>query len=343
MFFYKPTMKRYIINLIQLPGLLFMLARNIKIQKQFILRVLTPDIELSKANNDNTLDEHDFLKITRYYGLAVPAVLGEAFCLLRGRDMTNKERLAISYAGALTGLFDDFFDKRNLPESRILHLITNPYEVMCDNSNEALFLSFYKKTLENCSNPELLRSFFLKVFDAQKMSKKQCSNHITLAEVEEITFFKGGVSLQFYRSVFGETRNEAEDEMLYYAGGLGQLENDVFDVWKDYNEGIKTLPATTRKIEELKVAYLAAYQKVVCLLAESDYGRVQKKKFLRLFALIVSRGLICLNQLEKLQKLTCGNFEFQAYSRQQLVCDMEKPINVLRSFHYYATLKQVVS
>jgi hypothetical protein len=335
-------MMRYIINLIHLPGLLFALARDIKIQKCFIRRVLSHDIALSKANNDNTLNEHDFLKIERYYGLAVPTVLGEAFCVLRGRAMTSKERLAISCAGALTGLFDDFFDKRNLPENRILQFITNPYEVVCDNSNEALFISFYKKTLENCLSPELLKGYALKVFDAQKMSKKQCCDDITFSEIEDVTFLKGGVSLQFYRSVFGETHNEAEDKMLYYAGGLGQLENDVFDVWKDYNEGIKTLPTTTRKIAEIRLLYLYTYQRVASLLSKTTYCRKSKKRFLRLFALVVSRGMVCLDQLENLQESTGGEFKLQAYRQKQLICDMEKPINMLRSFYYYTKLSQVV-
>lgn len=335
-------MTRYIINLIHLPGLLFTLTRYIKIQQHFIRRVLLHDIVLSKVNNDNALDETDFRKITHYYGLAVPAVLGEAFCLLNGSAMNEKERLAITCAGALTGLFDDFFDKRNLPENRILQYITNPYEVVVDNSNEALFLTFYKKVLENCQDPELLKNYFLKVFDAQKMSKSQQSDDISLSEIEKITFFKGGVSLQFYRSVFGETSNEAEDRMLYYAGGLGQLENDVFDVWKDYNEGIKTLPTTCQKIAEIRLLYLYTYQRVASLLSKTTYCRKSKKRFLRLFALVVSRGMVCLDQLENLQESTGGEFKLQAYRQKQLICDMEKPINILRSFYYYTKLSQVV-
>jgi hypothetical protein len=63
--------------------LIIRIVRNIKAQRQFIQRTLAVDIEKSKQSKDNTLDDQDFRKITQYYGLAVPAISGEAFCNIK--------------------------------------------------------------------------------------------------------------------------------------------------------------------------------------------------------------------------------------------------------------------
>ena len=133
-------------NTFHTPGILLSLIRNIKRQQQFITETLGPELEAAKKNSDNTLDETDFKKITKYYGLAVPAILGEALCVLRGYPMTLQERLACTYQGASTGLFDDFFDKHDMPDERLKDFIKTPEKLVGKNSSEKLFLHFYRKS-----------------------------------------------------------------------------------------------------------------------------------------------------------------------------------------------------
>ncbi|PKO95177.1 MAG: hypothetical protein CVU14_12205, partial [Bacteroidetes bacterium HGW-Bacteroidetes-9] len=140
-------MKIYLSNLLHLPALLQLFAANAKRQKQFIRETVAIDIEESKVNIDDSLNENDFRKITNYYGFAVPAILGEGFCLLRGKEMTEQERHAMTYLGALTGLFDDFFDEKEIPEQHIKRLIEFPEKEIAKNANERLFVNFYLKAL----------------------------------------------------------------------------------------------------------------------------------------------------------------------------------------------------
>jgi hypothetical protein len=62
-------------------------------QKKYILESIHPIIETYTAVNDGSIEEEDIKKITDYYGLAVPAILGEAICILRNKEMTSNERL----------------------------------------------------------------------------------------------------------------------------------------------------------------------------------------------------------------------------------------------------------
>lgn len=69
------------------------LLSSIKKQHRFIATELDEILATAKRSNDGSLDASDFKKITHYYGLAVPAILGDSICALRGFKMTKKEKI----------------------------------------------------------------------------------------------------------------------------------------------------------------------------------------------------------------------------------------------------------
>lgn len=77
---------------ITLPRDLKNILNDLNIQRHFIQLHIHPITSSFMKLNDGTLDDRDIQKIFNYYGLAVPAILGEAFCLLNGTKMTERER-----------------------------------------------------------------------------------------------------------------------------------------------------------------------------------------------------------------------------------------------------------
>jgi hypothetical protein len=321
-------------RVITLPMLIRRFLVNSKKQKEFIKKTIAIDIQEIKKDNDKTLTDKDFKKITSYYGLAVPAILGEGFCLLRGKKMTYAERYKLTYMGALTGLFDDFFDEKNTDEHHIKELIDNPGELIANNSHEKLFIRLYEKVLDR-NNTLLVKEYLNKVFDAQVLSKKQKDSKIKEEDIKSITVEKGGTSILFYRCVFPEQIKESELKMLYHLGGLGQLENDIFDVYKDYMQQIRTLATIETQISKLRFTYISLMHDVFNMLNQTDFPPKNKKKFLHFISLIFFRGLVCLDLLQKQETISNGVFSVFAYPRKNLVCDMSKLSNQLRLFSYY--------
>lgn len=334
--FYTMFMRNYINNIIALPFLHRSLKRGLKVQKRFMQKTIEADIEEIKKIQDGSLTEKDFKKITGYYGFAVPAILGEGFCMLRGIEMTTKERYALTYLGALTGLFDDFFDEKHTDEGRIKTLIETPNENLAKNVHELLFIRFYQKARENSGDIHSLKDHALKVYEAQKLSKKQNLPEIGREEIEHITQEKGGVALLLYRSVFGDNISKPEKMMIYHLGFLSQLENDIFDVFKDYQAKLRTLATIETNMDNLRAYYAFVLKDMFSFLAQTEYPDKNKKKFIRFTSFIVSRGFVCLDCLEKSQKSTNNVFNLQYYKRRELICDMEKARNILRLFHHYA-------
>ncbi|NOY50969.1 MAG: hypothetical protein GXO88_10460 [Chlorobi bacterium] len=326
----------YLKNLMRLPGLYSRLQGNLKFQKKFLNKTLVVDIAESKKTNDDSLSDKDYLKITNYYGLAVPAVLGESFCVLRGRDMTEDERMALSYLGGLTGLFDDFFDEKGMTEEHILQLISNTNNPVFHSSHEKLFIDFYSKALENTSDKSLLMDYFTKVYEAQVLSKKQVSGFIDSNEIKSITYEKGGISLLFYRCALDGKMDNMEKLLLYKLGGLMQLENDIFDIYKDNAGGIKTLPTTETQMGKVRDLYKSLVVEVFDDVLRTSYSPQGKKAFNSILSMILCRGFVCLDMLECLQEKTNGVFSIEKYDRKDLICDMEKPVNILKTINYFA-------
>jgi len=321
---------------LRVPFLVNAILQNLRVQKKFIQKNINPHLNNAWKNNDRSIEENDIKKITGYYGLAVPAILGEAFCALRGKKMTGKERLASTCQGAMTGLFDDFFDKQRLSDEGLMDFLIKPDTVTANSTTENLFLHFYTTALNNAPQPKLMQERLYRVYHAQVLSKQQAGPGLSYTDIENITLLKGAESLLFYRTAFGNPTNAKEEKMLYCLGGLMQLSNDIFDVYKDQEQGIHTLVTTAKRIKDLRlffssllaIGYEAAYK--------TGYPRKNIKLFLSIISLgIFSRCYVCLDQLEKLEKKSGNIFDPARYNRKDLVCDMDKGKNKLKSLKYH--------
>ncbi len=331
---------RPIINALQTPRLLYRLLQYIKRQNKFIKENIEPEIVAAQKINDGSLDEADRKKITHYYGLAVPAILGEAFCALRGERMTAKERMASTCQGATTGLFDDFFDKQYLSGEALKDFIEKPAPLSGTNANQQLFLRLFKTGLEKMPDKQRTLGYVYRVYKVQVESKKQATPGLSYQEIKNITLLKGGVSLLLYRTAFANPMEKEEEEMLHRLGGLMQLSNDIFDVYEDCRDGIFTLVTTTKKINDLRMLFYTLLKEGYAAAYRSNYSQRNIKRFLNIISMgIFSRCLVCLDQLEENEKRSNNIFDPQLYSRKELICDMDTSINKWRSVKYHIKME----
>lgn len=330
----------FIGNILDFPSTAAALFRFRKTQRNFINKHIVKDLEAAEKTNDGSLDKGDFKKITSYYGLAIPAILGESIAVLRGKALTERERFALTYLGAVTGLFDDFFDKHKLADEKIRMLFEHPDQLIPENSNEKLFLDFYKKALAHMDDPKHVLHYLRKVYDAQIESKKQAIPGLTRDEILQITLHKGAVSVLSYRVTMEHPFLPGEEDALYQMGGLMQFGNDIFDVYKDRNGGIYTLLTSTKKMREVRDIFTATMKKSFHSVTQLDYKKRDIKKYLRIMSLcLCCRCYVCFDQLESKEEKTGNEFRPEEYSRQDLVCDMEKKINLWRSLQYHLNEK----
>ncbi len=325
-----------IFNALRTPQLLTVVLKNINRQKKFIKENILPELEAARKEADGSLDGKDFNKITSYYGLAVPAILGEAFCTLRGKPMTKKERMASTSQGVITGLGDDFFDKRQIPNEDLKSLIDQPQKFDGSTAYEKLSLKYLKTALSNVPDPQWMQQQLTKVYHAQVRSKSQSVRGLSYDEIKDITLQKGAESLIFYRTVFADQMDMQEEKMLYCLGGLMQLCNDIFDVYEDLLHGIDTLLTTAKNINTIRTLFLAFMQIGYEAAYKTNYPKQNIKKFIDIISIsIFSRCLVCIDQLEKNEKRSGDIFTPAKYKRKDLVCDMDTSANKWKSVRYH--------
>lgn len=316
------------------------LLKEIKNQREYLNSTIEIDIKKARNTNDGTLDENDFNKMRNYYGIRVPSGIGESYCTLRGYKMTESERKASTYQGALTGLFDDFFDKTQLPVEQVKEMIDDPFNYNTNTSLEKLFIYFLKTVHQNLSSIDFFNDMFNKVYHAQIDSLKQLKPDINYEEIKRITFNKGGYSLLFYRSAFNNNLAKNEFNATFNLGALMQLCNDIFDVYKDEKQKIRTLVTATDNTDNFRNIFNEQITKTYEMVKTLDYKEKNIKMFLSKFSLFFSRCLVCLDQLERVQKKNNNKFEPGKFSRKELICDMENPINILRTLNHFLHYKQ---
>lgn len=329
---------RYTIGSFSLPPVYSLLLFRVWKQKRFIASHLEKELFNYKVSNDGSLEEKEFRKITQYYALGVPGVLGEALAVLRSKPLTARERLCLSYLGGISGLLDDLFDDPQKEVSHLKEFILHPEKMKPANSHEDLLLNFYQKGLNFTSHPEKLKQQAVKVFEAQVQSTSQKIGTISQAITGMITRAKGGESFLFYRLCMEHPLRQAEKNLLYHLGGLMQLGNDIFDVWEDHKEGTVTEASTCTDIEKLRKTFDDRLKETFILAEKTSYSKENIKKFLRMTTLALARVYVCLDQFLQLQHSSENIFRPEKYSRKQLICDMQKPGNQVSALRYYLKL-----
>jgi hypothetical protein len=321
------------------PFLVNRFIRQVKRQQKFLKEELSPHLDRAWTGNDGSLEESDFKKIYKYYGLAVPCILGEELAALRGRPLSKRERLALSYQGAMTGLFDDFFDKHDLPEEALMAFIQNPGSITGSNSVEKLFLFLFQKALEYSHHPERMNHYLLRVHAAQVDSLRQTRNNPGAEEISRITRDKGGVSVLFYRSSLEEIISTAEEEALYFMGGLMQFGNDIFDVYKDSRDEISTHMTTTAHVADTRTLFRQWRDEAFGKFEGLGYKQSNLRLFLRMVSLsLCARCEVCFEQLEGVEKKNGGVFEPAKHERRELVCDLDNWGNKWKSVKYHVLM-----
>ena len=124
--------------------------------------------------------------------------------------------------------------------------------------------------------------------------------------------------------------------MLYHVGGLMQLSNDIFDVYKDQLHGIQTMVTTAVDIREIRKLFIDLLRDGYIAAFKTNYPAVNIKKFMDIISLgIFSRCFVCLDQLEEKQGSSGNIFSPHLYGRKERVCDMDTAVNKWRSLVYF--------
>lgn len=316
---------------------LWKVKRSVDAQKAFNQHYLVPILNASKAQQDGSLTDADYKRILETDAINISVVIGQSFAELRAKSLSIRERTAITNMAALTLLYDDYFDRFTY-DKKAIELLMRPGDYVPLNSHETLFRRFFNGSINNIPDEKRLFDFAKKVLDAQYESKAQAEKALSYEEIFDLTRKKGGNSILFYRSALENPLSEAEELLAFEVGAMIQLGDDIFDTYWDANNSIRTFTTVSNDLNRVDLDFRRQIERCFSAIGPTPFSQSSQKKFRSWLAFAASLSLSALDQLKALQEKSMGYFEPLAYTRAEMICDMQKQSSRWRAFMHFLKL-----
>lgn len=272
----------------------------------------------------------DYFRILQYTRLS--AITTSWFTTLRGVNATPAERRNAMLLGAMTPLYDDLMDREGMTHNEIL---TSKKRT---NFSQESVRSILYELKKNAPDKALFEWVLHQSGNAQNRSLLQIqSTPPPTEELIDITAEKGAAFTLIYRVILDHPLSPKEEEAITTLGFLLQMTNDLFDVHKDLQTGQHTLLTRENNLDLVQMMWndkLLLFQEQWLGLSFSQTAIIQSMYEI---GILFGRGQVALDRLIQLTTTTQGHYLPQTYTRHQLICDMEHPMNFWRSLSWANT------
>jgi hypothetical protein len=249
---------------------------------------------------------------------------------LYGRKPSMAERRLGWHMACLVPLGDDLADQAGRKAEEVARaVLQQPREQQ--TAEERLLGYVYHFILQHHPDPASFQPYLQAAMQAQNESLAQKQGKLSREDLLHIAYQKGGTALIMLRSSLAEPIPAAENPALRQLGGFIQLLNDLFDVYRDEQEGVQTLANQAEDIRLFRREWELAVENVLGAFDRWAVPERRKMRFRRQLEPLLAVAEVCFDQYERLQEKSGGRFLPATYSRKELVCDMEKPINLWRA------------
>jgi hypothetical protein len=305
--------------------------------RQFIDAYLQPfQDQFGKSISPSVLQ-----KIKKYYCLGIP-VTCSSYKKIYGKSLSAKERELATLTGIITPIIDDFTDEKTLSDENIESLTSLPGKYNAITVEEEIVKTILCKLVAEVPSPEGFLYALNRTIKAQHLSARQMDPAVTEDELLQITLEKGAWSHIFFHYLLDEIPSADTIAVIDKMGGMLQMSNDIFDVYKDYQDGIKTIPNTSKDYLALETYYMKECKQFCVMARALPYPKKDIEFFITFIAFVMARGIVALRMLQKLQeKSGGGTLPIGKLERKQLICDMEKPVNAIKTaWHTYRIISK---
>ncbi len=294
--------------------------KSVKIELRFIER----DFEISKKQ----------LERIRLYAL-MGVLFGKNYASFLSLKADENLTKLLIYQGAITPLFDDFYDEYDFNAEQIRSLMEIDNDVDFKDVRVDIFRNILKRIylLKNDMQP-LLKAATV-VVQQQEQSRNQKTLKLSFDQLIEITHKKGGASFFFIRAMLPTAITKAEEQMIDQLGFVLQIQNDLFDIYKDLMEQNQTL-FTGVNVDLVKLYELFTIEKEIFknLLSKMDIPQNKRDQFWLQMTFIFSKAEIAFEQLMSLNPSSNSSWSARDYDRNSIVVDLERWTNQWKSFKW---------
>lgn len=258
---------------------------------------------------------------------------GELLCLLRDKTIQNEERMRFANLSSCAPIFDDFFEKETNLE-HIHQLLLNPDPLKTQTGEEQLAVLFLNNILKSLKEKDEFLKAAENLFQAQMDSKTQVNEQLSLKKLLDISVRKGGYSGLMYAHLLNKPKDKAFIEIAYDLGSFGQLMDDVFDIYDDAKDGIRTFANQSKTVEDIQDIIDSKEKTIFEKLKDLPKEKYQSHHFIQVFHIFSTTIQLAINQYKTIQtEKNTMPYQCLNLPRKVWIIDMEKPSNIWRLFH----------
>ncbi|MCX6331087.1 MAG: hypothetical protein NTZ82_00460 [Bacteroidetes bacterium] len=274
-----------------------------------------------------------FKKIIRFQSLQ-QLIINDSFLKLEGRFSNEKEKKNNKTYFVLASLYDDLMDDQIVSKEILNDMFLYPEKYKPSTFNEAVLMDAHLKLLNSVNDKSEYQNVLNQIQEAQIDSTLQVNEKIPQSTILSITKRKGGYSLLMCRHYLGTPSSDMIDQCWYHLGGLIQMTNDLYDIYKDTHEGIQTFANTQNTIIDIERMYNEQLKLFIKSIEMLPYAHLKITRLRIILSMIPAFGYLALENLRKLQGDNDHLLPFKDYERKDLIIDMEKFKNIIKLFKY---------
>ncbi|MEC5145690.1 hypothetical protein [Chitinophaga sp. 212800010-3] len=267
-------------------------------------------------------------KVLTAYSIYLPMVI-DAFATLRGRPTSQGERTRMLQYFICSTTFDNFTDDEELTVAELNDIAFASESFMARTPQERLFLQSHMALRDFVKDQQHYGEVTRSLFQAQVNSVRQTDPGLTNEELYGITVGKGAFAVllcNFYMDDMEISHNW--QQCWFLLGGIIQLTNDLFDTFKDLQEGIQTLPTRMKDANQLYQTFKKMVDELEEEIAALPVPETRRRKFRLNMMAICSFGDMALRQFRTIQQQQNVMPDLHTLPRKALIIDMEKPGNI---------------
>lgn len=272
-------------------------------------------------------------KIAISHGIYNPMIC-DAFVRLHGRLTSEAERVRLIHYFICSSLFDDFTDYHTITREQLLDISFHPENYTAQTFDEKIFRQSHLLLKNYVADKEAYAQTTKALYKAQLFSQQQYQSRLPEETIREITFTKGGYAVLLCRHYLDIPASSLEDDCWYRIGTIIQLTNDLYDIYKDLQDNITTLPNSTTNAYAFEAFFLQQVNEMKQLIRQLPYPQQRKQTFSLAMAGIYSFGLIAIDQLKAIQGDALQLPDLRSLPRKALIIDMEQPKNLAKWFRF---------
>jgi len=228
-----------------------------------------------------------------------------------------------------SGAFDDFIDNKELSAAELEMISFSPEQFQPKRIEERLFQHCHLALRSYVRDRDKYNETARGLFRAQVDSAKQSGTALIAEEaLLRITLEKGGYAVLLCASYLLHDASEAERSCWYRIGGIIQLTNDLFDIWKDLQDNVQTLPNRVHNAYAFHSFFTGLVEEMVTIITGLPMPEKRKRAFLLNMMAICSFGDMAIRQLCAIQGQLPELPDLRSLPRKALIVDMEKPGNI---------------